>query len=72
MEVYIFVLYYTSHYMQIMNILKQSKGRLRFYVALVVSSALIALMVLTDTPLDIPTFWLILFALCITAKRYNE
>ena len=45
MEVYIFVLYYTSHYMQIMNILKQSKGRLRFYVALVVSSALIALMV---------------------------
>ena len=55
-----------------MNILKQSKGRLRFYLALVVSSALIALMVLTDTPLDIPTFWLILFALCVTAKGYNE
>ena len=55
-----------------MNILKQSKGRLRFYVALVVSSALIALAVLTDTPLNIIMLWLILFALCVTAKRYNE
>ena len=72
MEVYIFVLYYISHYIQIMNILKQSKGRLRFYLALVVSSALIALAVLTDTPLNMSMFWLIVFALCVTAKRYNE
>ena len=72
MEVYIFVLYYISHFIQIMNILKQSKGRLRFYLALVVSSALIALEVLTDTPLNITMLWLILFALCVTAKRYNE
>ena len=69
MEVYIFVLYYISHYIQIMNILKQSKGRLRFYVALVVSSALIALMVLTDTPLNMSMFWLIVFALCVTVKK---
>ena len=69
MEVYIFVLYYISHSIQIMNILKQSKGRLRFYLALVVSSALIALAVLTDTPLNITMLWLILFALCVTAKK---
>lgn len=55
-----------------MNILKQSKGRLRFYLALVVSLALIALEALTDTPLNMSTFWLIVFALCSTAKRYNE
>ena len=55
-----------------MNTPKQSKGRFKFYLALVVSSALIALDVLTDTPLNMSTSFLILFALCSTAYGYNK
>ena len=55
-----------------MNTPKQSRGRFKFYLALVVSSALIALNVLTDTPLNMSTSFLILFALCSTAYGYSK
>ena len=55
-----------------MNIPKQSRGRFKFYLALVVSVALIALDVLTDTPINMSTSLLILFALYSAARGYNR
>ena len=55
-----------------MNTPKQSRGRFKFYLALVVSAALIALNVLTDTPLNMSTFLLIFFALYSTAHGYSK
>ena len=55
-----------------MNTPKQSRGRLKFYLALVVSAALIALDILTDTPINMSTFLLIFFALYSTAHGYSK
>ena len=55
-----------------MNIPKQSRGRFKFYLALVVSVALIALDVLTDTPINMSTSLLILFALYSAARGYHR
>ena len=55
-----------------MNTPKQSRGRFKFYLALVVSAALIALDILTDTPINMSTSLLILFALYSTARGYNR